>query len=198
MWGLCYPFPWISHPHPHLTFVLLSLSAVISIKINTWRFIDCCLFCLLFFHRAFVYILRRRQFAERINTNDQPSSPPWHTFFFLCVFFFLLLWTTPPPTHTHTPLPPCLSYSFRLFPLELTVPEGRGHLRTKWRESADSCVHTLSGGLQLFTPLTTSALLRLLPPSLPVPFSSTPAVRHRCLSFAFSHRDCMSASLHLC
>lgn len=49
------------------------------------------------------------------------------------------LTSSTPPT---TP-PPCLPSLFRLFPLELTVPEGRGHLRTKWRISRQLCAHSL-------------------------------------------------------
>lgn len=79
------------------------------------------------------------------------------------------------PHHSLSPsflLPTCLSSSFHLSILELTVPEGRGHLRTKWRISRQLCAHSLRWP---------SIIHSLLPPLFPLsifslPFSSPPTI----------------------
>lgn len=196
----------VFQPPTYLDVVLLALSAVISGKVNTWHFVS----------RVDIFnsmLLQKWQSQERLNWNHQPSItfpasllavptvspslPPLPN--------SLLVLSSPPDlpplssrayTRTHSRLPLCPTRyvsslsSWQYLREEATCgPSG---------ESADSCVHTLPGGLQLFTPLPTSTLLRAHPPSLPVPFSSAPAVCRRYLSVAFSHRDCVSASLHLC
>lgn len=173
-----------------------------------WLFV----YFIFFLHRG---LLRKKDIAGALATNHQHSitasipSPPQ-----LCSSLsrpfpitslpaklspllsscFLLLRTChrsprhpPPPT---TPPPPCLPSSFCLFPLELTVPEGRGHLRTKWRISRQLCAHSLRWPSIIHCPPpqpTFTITTTLLPPSLLVPFSSAPAVCRRYLSVAFSH-----------
>lgn len=65
--------------------------------------------------------------------------------------FPISLHYTTPATHTHPP-------SIRLLLLGLTVPQGRGHLRTKWRISRQLCAHTLWWPSIIHSPL---------PPSCP-------------------------------
>lgn len=88
-----------------------------------------------------------------------PSTPPLHV---LTVFrhsptvslpaklSFPLPFFSPPSLPLLSPsLPPALHLSlaclpsFRRSSLKLTVPEGRGHLRTKWRISRQLCAHSL-------------------------------------------------------
>lgn len=79
---------------------------------------------------------------------------------------------SPSPT---APPPP----AFHLLSLRLTVPEGRGHLRTKWRISRQLCAHTLQWPSIIH------------PPQQPNTFSisslassSVPTVAHRYLPVA--------------
>lgn len=88
----------------------------------------------------------------------------------------------------------CLPSSFHLSSLKLTVPEGRGHLRTKWRISRQLCAHSLRWP---------SIIHSLLPPPfpslrLPSALFISPCRLCLYLSVASSHRDCVSASLHRC
>lgn len=111
-----------------------------------------------------------------------------------------------PPHHCHCSLhhslplsflpslspPACLPSSFHLSSLELTVPEGRGHLRTKWRISRQLCAHSLRWP---------SIIHSLLPPPFPSLHLHSALFISPCLfcfylSVASSHQDSVSASLH--
>lgn len=100
----------------------------------------------------------------------------------------------PPPLFLLSFSPPaCLPSSFHLSSLKLTVPEGRGHLRTKWRISRQLCAHSLRWP---------SIIHSLLPPPFPSLHLHSALFISPCrlclyLSVASSHRDCVSASLAL-
>lgn len=101
-------------------------------------------------------------FPAKLSLSSPPLLPLLSASLPLCLFF------PPYPTPPHA----CLPSSFHLASLKLTVPEGRGHLRTKWRISRQLCAHSLRWP---------SIIHSLLPPpfSLSIfilPFSSLPAV----------------------
>lgn len=103
------------------------------------------------------------------------------------IFFFLLLLL-----HSSC-FPACLP-SFHLSSLELTVPEGRGHLRTKWRISRQLCAHSLRWPSiihSLRPPLPFS-----LSPSSLCPFHlSLPSLPLRCFFFFHTPVACLPLSI---
>lgn len=95
--------------------------------------------------------------------------------------------------------PACLPSSFHLSSLKLTVPKGRGHLRTKWGISRQLCAHSLRWPSiihSLLTPpfpsLHLHSALFIAPCRLRLYFSAP--------FFFLKYRDCMSASctIHSC
>lgn len=95
--------------------------------------------------------------------------------------------------------PACLPSSFHLSSLKLTVPKGRGHLRTKWGISRQLCAHSLRWPSiihSLLTPpfpsLHLHSALFIAPCRLRLYFSVP--------FFFLKYRDCMSASctIHSC
>lgn len=118
-----------------------------------------------------------------------PNSP-----FFSPPSLPLLSASLPPSLFSPLPLSPGLSSVLlpSLLSLELTVPEGRGHLRTKWRISRQLCAHSLRWP---------SIIHSLLPPPFPSLHLHSALFISPCLfcfylSVASSHRHSVSASLH--
>lgn len=94
--------------------------------------------------------------------------------------------------------PTCLPSSFHLSSLKLTVPKGRGHLRTKWGISRQLCAHSLRWPSiihSLLTPpfpsLHLHSALFIAPCRLRLYFS---------VPIFFKYQDCVSASrfIHSC
>lgn len=80
----------------------------------------------------------RKGNCRRIRTRIISASPRRHSHLLSCS-------ASPPPCcpeHFPSPTAPPSS-SLHLLLQRLTVPEGRGHLRTKWRISRQLCAHTL-------------------------------------------------------